>query len=552
MKSENIQENQDPGEALLQNMASTANLSSSSPVIHLPLDVGVGGTLLARAPMDICVGGTLLARAPMDICVGGTLQATGERNNHFPPLVVPPNFSVGGTPISRGQDLGNFDQNVDVAGGRGEGSFSAGNHGGAHFSAGGTKGKRTGGVDTGLNVSVVEGKTEPYTTKSPFEAKPRNRKEAQASNYWPQYLDAEFEEMSNHQENGTWKLVPLKSIPKGAKILRTKWVYDDKKGLDGEIVRFKARLTAMGNFQREGVDYFDTYASVMRTKSLRVLLQLLNASADHKMEHWDIKAAFINAPLEEDIWIYQPDGHHQVGSEGMICKLNKALYGLKQAGRAWQKLLKSILSEVGFTQLLKDEGVFVARSPEGGWCVIGTHVDDLFPLYNVKGRILRDKVFAALGKRVKVKNEGDIKWALKIQIERDVERGIMKISQGQFVREILQRFGFDGVYDEHTPAYDQGPNSVMDEEDISLTQEEIALLHATYAFYEAIGCLWWLANISRQIFISPYSKPHSMFPGRRKVMVMDIKDIQIFVGGQGQRAGVLSSWIRRRGEVCAS
>ena len=71
------------------------------------------------------------------------------------------------------------------------------------------------------------------------------------------------------------------------------------------------------------------------------------------MEHWDIKAAFINAPLEEDIWIFQPDGHQQQGAEDMVCKLNKALYGLKQAGRAWQKLLKSMLAGANFSQLIK-------------------------------------------------------------------------------------------------------------------------------------------------------------------------------------------------------
>ena len=177
-------------------------------------------------------------------------------------------------------------------------------------------------------------------------------------------------------------------------------LYDDKKGRDGKIVRFKARLTAMGNFQREGVDYFETYASVMRTKTLRILLQLLNASPEHEMEHWDIKAAFINAPLEEDIWIHQPDGHQQKGVEDMVCKLNKALYGHKSVG--------------GFVQLLKDEGVFIAHTSDGGWCALGTHVDDLFPLYNQKGRCLRDKVFESLEKQVVVKNEGDIKWALKI------------------------------------------------------------------------------------------------------------------------------------------
>ena len=359
-----------------------------------------------------------------------------------------------------------------------------------------------------------------YTTKSPFEAKPRNRKEAQASNYWPQYLDAESEEMVVHQENATWTLVPRHSVPKGAKILRTKWVYDDKKGQDGKIVRFKARLTAMGNFQREGVDYFETYASVMRTKTLRILLQLLNASPEHEMEHWDIKAAFINAPLEEDIWIHQPDGHQQKGVEDMVCKLNKALYGLKQAGRAWQKFLKSILSVGGFVQLLKDEGVFIAHTSDGGWCALGTHVDDLFPLYNQKGRCLRDKVFESLEKQVVVKNEGDIKWALKILIDRDREAGVMKISQGQFVREILQRFGFNEVYNDTTPAFDQGPNAVMLEEDILETPEEIAAFHADYPIYEAIGCLWWLARISRpDVYLSVFQASQYVSKPSKKLWV---------------------------------
>ena len=405
------------------------------------------------------------------------------------------------------QNLENFGQNIKSAR---ESSCAAGV----------TVGQHSEDVERVFDICAADTKTDFYTTKSPFEAKPRNRKEAQASNYWPQYFDAEHEEMVNHQENGTWSLVPRHSVPKGAKILRTKWVYDDKKGQDGKIVRFKARLTAMGNFQREGVDYFEGYASVMRTKTLRVLLQLLNSSPDHEMEHWDIKAAFINAVLEEDVWIHQPDGHHQEGSEDMVCKLNKALYGLKQAGRAWQKLLKPILSGAGFTQLLKDEGAFVAHTASGGWCVIGTHVDDLFPLYNKEGRVLRDRVFKALEKRVKVKNEGPVKWALKILIERDREAGVMKISQGQFAREVLQRFGFDGGYSDVTPTYDQGPNSVMSEEDTPKDSEEIAKLHAQYPYYEALECLWWLANTSRpDIYFSVFQASQYVAKPSKKLWI---------------------------------
>jgi hypothetical protein len=126
------------------------------------------------------------------------------------------------------QNLENFGQNIKSARESG-------------CAAGVTVGQHSEDVERVFDVCAADTKTDFYTTKSPFEAKPRNRKEAQASNYWPQYFDAEHEEMVNHQENGTWSLVPRHSVPKGAKILRTKWVYDDKKGQDGKIVRFEAR-----------------------------------------------------------------------------------------------------------------------------------------------------------------------------------------------------------------------------------------------------------------------------------------------------------------------
>ncbi len=82
-------------------------------------------------------------------------------------------------------------------------------------------------------------------------------------------------------------------------------------------------------------------------------------------------------------------------------------------------------------------------------------------------------------------------------IERDREGGVLKISQGQFVREVLQRFGFVDSEGAPTPTFDQGPNAEMIEDDLPRDAHEIAALHALYPVYEAVGCLWWLANISR-------------------------------------------------------
>ena len=113
---------------------------------------------------------------------------------------------------------------------------------------------------------------------------PKNRKEAVVSQWWPGYYEAEVIEMESHEKNKTWILKPRSEVPRGAPVLRDRWAYDDKLAPGGTVIeRFKARLTAMGCFQKEGIDYTDTYASVISTRGFRMLFQLLNSDASH---HW--------------------------------------------------------------------------------------------------------------------------------------------------------------------------------------------------------------------------------------------------------------------------
>ena len=119
-------------------------------------------------------------------------------------------------------------------------------------------------------------------------------------------------------------------------------------GGDLYISRFKARLTAMGNFQKPGVDFSDTFASVMRGQTFRILLTIRLLHPEHRMEKWDAKAAFINAPLDDkdEIYIEQPSGHVEPGKEHMVGRLVKALYGLAE-------VLERAFSQGGFPALLQ-------------------------------------------------------------------------------------------------------------------------------------------------------------------------------------------------------
>jgi len=205
--------------------------------------------------------------------------------------------------------------------------------------------------------------------------------------------------------------VERKDIPVGSNILRSKFVFDLKRGPNREFLKFKARFVAVGTTQIEGVDFVETFASVMTTKSFRILLSLWNNYPEFGFEHWDVKNAFVNAPLSEIIYVRQADGYEKEGQENKILKLRKALYGTKQAAHAWQQYLFSIFRECGGKRSLKDECVYMWREGDAVMFVC-THVDDIFPLFNPEGRMLRDKIINTLTQRMEIENRGEISFAL--------------------------------------------------------------------------------------------------------------------------------------------
>ena len=184
------------------------------------------------------------------------------------------------------------------------------------------------------------------------------------------------------------------------------------------------------------------------------------------------------------------------GTEGMVSKLDKALYGTKKAGRAWQKILSVILRKAGFTPTLRDDALFMTKTPSGGWCFIGTHVDDLFPTFNEEGRVFRDRVWAELMKSVTVKNEGEVHWALKTLIECNSQGGDSK----DLARsgEVIQRFGFTEAKGAPTPSFDLGDMSEMTVEDLPKNPEEITkcMMH-TLSMKQLGACGGWQTSLAR-------------------------------------------------------
>jgi len=199
---------------------------------------------------------------------------------------------------------------------------------------------------------------------------PTSYKEAQRSKEVAKWDEAMSKEIASIKENETWEEV--RSLPEGANLVSSRWVYKAKLGPNGEITKYKARIVAKGYSQVYGVDYEETFAPVAKITSLRAILAWA-ASMDKEIEQMDVVTAFLNPKLEEDIYMELPDG---VEASSKIVKLRKGLYGLKQSGRVWYLELHNHLTRMGFDRSHADHSVY-SKITNGELMVIVVWVDDI-------------------------------------------------------------------------------------------------------------------------------------------------------------------------------
>ena len=206
-----------------------------------------------------------------------------------------------------------------------------------------------------------------------------------------------------------WDLVPL---PEGREAIGCKWVFKVKYDSNGKVERFKGCL---GYSQRYGIDFEETFAPVVRSSSIRVLLAfgLQNDMIIHQI---DVITAFLNGKLQEDIYMQQPAGYEVPGKETLVCKLKKALYGLKQSPRCWNKSFQDFLLNLGFQQSTADPCVFVNPDADS-MTVIAVYVDDLIVMSTTTEQ-LNDKK-KTLPEKFKMKDMGPLHYCLGITIEQD-------------------------------------------------------------------------------------------------------------------------------------
>lgn len=256
---------------------------------------------------------------------------------------------------------------------------------------------------------------------------------------WRRAIQAELDSLTTH---GTWEPQPVRP-PAGRKLIGCKWVFKTKITADGRIDRRKARLVAKGYSQIPGIDYDDTFAPVMRMTTLRVAFALA-ATRNLEIEAVDVKSAYLNGVLDEELYMEIPQGTAIEAARGEGLRLRKPLYGLKQAGRAWSARLRDALEKQGFSRLNADHGAFV-RPTDGAWIL--SWVDDLLIFAQTKGTITSIKM--NLAKEFDITEAGRPTSVVGIHIT--YSAGEIRLDQKAYISALVDKYGLADARTVATP-----------------------------------------------------------------------------------------------------
>lgn len=258
---------------------------------------------------------------------------------------------------------------------------------------------------------------------------PATYEEASKSEEWRLAME---QEISSIRNNGTWEAA---NLPSDHKAIGLKWVFKLKKNPDGKILKHKARLVAKGYVQRYGVDYNEVYAPVARLETIRMLLAYA-AQRNWEIHHMDVKTAFLNGELEEEVYVAQPEGYRDKKHPHKVLKLHKALYGLKQAPRAWNSKLDQCLKTLGFEKCPHEHAVY-RREQEGHVMIVGVYVDDLILTGANTSTIKQFK--EEMKQKFEMSDLGLLSYYLGIEVKQG-EKSI-SICQSGYARNILEKMG---------------------------------------------------------------------------------------------------------------
>ena len=263
---------------------------------------------------------------------------------------------------------------------------------------------------------------------------PTTWQQAMKHAHWRKAMSTEF---NSTNENHTWDLV---AASERMNVVGCRWVFTIKYNPDGSVRRYKARLVARGYTQLPGIDYTETFSPVIKTTTIRLVLDI-TVSRSWPIKQLDVNNAFLQGTLTEEVYTVQPPGFVDADLPNHVCRLQKALYGLKQVPRAWYRELSNFLIQYGFINSVADTSLFILR--RGSSLVyMFIYVDDI--LITGNDPALLQRILDSLATRFSVKETEDLNYFLGIEAIR-TSTGL-HLTQRRYILDLLSRFNLTNAH----------------------------------------------------------------------------------------------------------
>ncbi|GJY25154.1 retrovirus-related pol polyprotein from transposon TNT 1-94 [Tanacetum coccineum] len=307
---------------------------------------------------------------------------------------------------------------------------------------------------------------------------PNTYKDALTQACW---IKAMQEELNEFERLEVWELVPR---PDKVMVITLKWIYKVKLDELGGILKNKARLVARVYRQEEGIDFEESFSSVARLEAIRIFLAFV-VHMNMVVYQMDVKTAFLNSNLREEVFVSQPDGFVDKDKPNHVYKLKKAFYGLKQAPRAWYDMVSSFLISQDFSKDSVDPTLFICRDGKE-LLLVQIYVDDI--IFTASTPKLCDLFSKIMCSKFKMSMMGKISFFLGLQISQS-PRGIF-INQSKYALESLKKYCFGSCDRVDTPMMEKSKLD-EDKEGKSLIRHTIVdslIALAAFADADHAGC----------------------------------------------------------------
>ncbi|KAL8145823.1 hypothetical protein AgCh_003826 [Apium graveolens] len=259
----------------------------------------------------------------------------------------------------------------------------------------------------------------------------------------PDWVIAMQDELNQFESQQVWKLVPR---PTHKKAVGTRWVFRNKLDEDGVVTRNKARLVAKGYSQAEGIDYDETYTPVARLEAIRIFLAFA-AFSNFKIYQMDVKSAFLNGKLDEEVYVEQPPGFEDPDHLDFFFFLFKAIYGLKQSPRKWYDTLSEFLIENSFIRGVIDKTLF-SKKYKNDTILVQVYVDDI--IFGSTNDNLCKRFAKLMHSKFEMSMMGELKLFLGLQVNQRVDGTF--ICQYKYLKELLKKYNLEDSASARTPS----------------------------------------------------------------------------------------------------